>query len=144
MKWISWGPSLCLPFGRQIYSIHLVGLTSVLCERPDPKGRSVLNQLFLMISGAFHMKSTTFHEKCCFFGTFCLFTGFGAPVATCPCTRLWFFFPSWPWWIFHTECNSPLQSLAFCPNDAAWRLPAWLSPLLSLVSLYVPLSKPWP
>ena len=48
----------------------LVGLTSVLCERPDPKGRCVLNQLFLMISGAFHMKSAmlfmksaTFHEK---------------------------------------------------------------------------------
>ena len=38
--------------------------------KPDPKGRCVLNQLFLMISGAFHMKSTmlfmksaTFHEK---------------------------------------------------------------------------------
>ena len=39
---------------------------------------------------------------------------------------------------------SPLQSLAFCPNDAVWRLPAWLSPLLGLVSLYVPLSQSWP
>ena len=41
--------------------------------KPDPKGRCVLNQLFSMISGAFHMKSAilftksaAFHEKHCF------------------------------------------------------------------------------
>ena len=46
------------------------GLPSVLYETPGLNERSVLNQLFLMISGAFHMKSTmlftksaTFHEK---------------------------------------------------------------------------------
>ena len=49
------------------------GLPSVLYETPGLNERSVLNQLFLMISGAFHMKSamlfmksTAFHEKCHF------------------------------------------------------------------------------
>ena len=48
------------------------GLPSVLYETPGLNERSVLNQLFLMISGAFHMKSAmlftksaTFHEKHC-------------------------------------------------------------------------------
>ena len=47
------------------------GLPSVLYETPGLNERSVLNQLFLMILGAFHMKSTmlftksaAFHEKC--------------------------------------------------------------------------------
>ena len=31
--------------------------------KPDPKGRCVLNQLFLMISGAFHMKSIVLFMK---------------------------------------------------------------------------------
>ena len=46
------------------------GLPSVLYKTPGLNERSVLNQLFLMISGAFHMKSTmlftkstAFHEK---------------------------------------------------------------------------------
>ena len=33
--------------------------------KPDPKGRCVLNQLFLMISGAFHMKSAAFRKTTC-------------------------------------------------------------------------------
>ena len=51
--------------------VYLVGLPSVLCEKPNAKGRSVLNQLFLMISGAFHvlfMKSVALFTKsaaCC-------------------------------------------------------------------------------
>ena len=39
------------------------GLPSVLYETPGLNERSVLNQLFLMISGAFHMKSTTLFMK---------------------------------------------------------------------------------
>ena len=38
--------------------VYLVGLPSVLCKRPNAKGRSVLNRLFLMISGAFHVLFT--------------------------------------------------------------------------------------
>ena len=53
--------------------IYLVGLPSVLYERPGQNERSVLNQLFLLFfmcfsvlfmkSTTFHTKSATFHEK---------------------------------------------------------------------------------
>ena len=43
--------------------IYLVGLPLVLYERPGQNERSVLNQLFLLFSGAFHEKCTTFHRK---------------------------------------------------------------------------------
>ena len=49
------------------YKIYLVGLPSVLYERPSQNERSVLNQLFLLLfRSAFHvlfMKSATFHEN---------------------------------------------------------------------------------
>ena len=75
-----------------------------------------------------------------------VWNSFHGPYHPCGCLlqTVWTSYPSYFWWIFHTGCNSPLQSLSFCLNDAVWRLPAWLSPLLSLVSLYVPLSQPWP
>ena len=49
------------------YKIYLVGLPSVLYERPGQNERSVLNQLFLLLfrcfSCAFHEKFTTVHTK---------------------------------------------------------------------------------
>ena len=64
-------PMKCLVFGKKYaYKMATVIVFRQTGKKPDPKGRSVLNQLFLMISGAFHMKSTmlfmkstTFHEK---------------------------------------------------------------------------------
>ena len=54
----------------QTKMIYLVGLPSVLYERPGQNERSVLNQLFLLLfsdvfieSAGFHTKSTTFHEN---------------------------------------------------------------------------------
>ena len=50
--------------------IYLVGLPSVLYERPDPNEISVLNQLFVVIFSVlftFQVQKCTFHEKCtCF------------------------------------------------------------------------------
>ena len=44
--------------------IYLVGLPSVLYERPGQNKRSLLNQLFLLFfSGVFQSFSCTFHEK---------------------------------------------------------------------------------
>ena len=48
------------------YKIYLVGLPSVLYERPSQNERFVLNQLFLLLFSAFHlllMKRATFHEN---------------------------------------------------------------------------------
>ena len=39
---------------------------------------------------------------------------------------------------------APLQFPAFSQDAVVWRLPALLSPLLSLVSLHDPLSQSWP
>ena len=48
------------------YKIYLVGLPSVLYKTPGHNKRCVLNQLFLLLSGAFQWFSCTFHEKCHF------------------------------------------------------------------------------
>ena len=65
-------PMKCLVFGKKYaYKMATVIVFRQTGKKPDPKGRSVLNQLFLMISGAFQMKSLTlfkvkcgaFHEK---------------------------------------------------------------------------------
>ena len=51
------------------YKIYLVGLPSVLYERPSQNERPVLNQLFLLLFSAFHLKcwfntkGATFHEN---------------------------------------------------------------------------------
>ena len=45
------------------YEIYLVGLPSVLYERPGQNERSVLNQLFLLLSGVFQCFSCAFDEK---------------------------------------------------------------------------------
>ena len=57
------------PHAPRKYKIYLVGLPSVLYERPSQNERSVLNQLFLLLFqvlfSVFHvlfMKSATFHE----------------------------------------------------------------------------------
>ena len=70
------------------YRINLVGLTSVLYERPSPKGRFVFNQLFFM---CFSQKPHTFHENCMLFMKTALFT-----KTTCfswkpQCFSLWAF-----------------------------------------------------
>ena len=54
----------CLVFGKKYaYKMATVIVFRQTGKKPDPKGRSVLNQLFLMISGAFHMKSATLFMK---------------------------------------------------------------------------------
>ena len=54
----------CLVFGKKYaYKMATVIVFRQTGKKPDPKGRSVLNQLFLMISGAFHMKSATLFTK---------------------------------------------------------------------------------
>ena len=51
------------------YKIYLVGLPSVLYEKPGPNERSVLNQLFLVLfifqvkTAMLFMKTTAFHEN---------------------------------------------------------------------------------
>ena len=58
--------------------IYLVGLPSVLYERPDQNEISVLNQLFLLFlrffSVVFICFSCTFHEKCSFSYKKCYFS----------------------------------------------------------------------
>ena len=48
------------------YKIYLVGLPSVLYERPGQNERPVLNQLFLLLFRCFQCFSHTCHEKCHF------------------------------------------------------------------------------
>ena len=77
--WFSWKPTkpgqyVCIhvPFTHTCTTkyyqnmIYLVGLLSVLYERPGQNERSVLNKVFLLFFGCFpvlFMKSTTFHTK---------------------------------------------------------------------------------
>ena len=48
------------------YNIYLVGLPSVFYETPGHNERSVLNQLFLLLSGAFQHFSGAFHKSATF------------------------------------------------------------------------------
>ena len=61
--------NMCVYIYHQIspkYNIYLVGLPSVLYERPGQNERPVLNQLFLLLFRCFQCFSHTFHEKCHF------------------------------------------------------------------------------
>ena len=61
--------NMCVYIYHQIspkYNIYLVGLPSVLYERPGQNERPMLNQLFLLLFRFFQCFSHTFYEKCHF------------------------------------------------------------------------------
>ena len=134
------------------YKIYLVGLPSVLYERPGQNERSVLNQLFLLLFSAFHRKCWQFSYKKCHFswkptkpGQYvCIHVPF-----THTCTTKYqpkYDIPSWPslctLWKTRSKWEICVESDVFVVFQVLFMCFSWKAPLfIQKVPLFMKTNK---